>query len=53
MAGESVHSFPWGGKKKKREKKMLPRREYARKNFKTCDKNLILFLQKGTIYFVP
>lgn len=42
-----------GEGKKKTRKKMLPRREYARKNFKTCDKNLILFLQKGTIYFVP
>lgn len=52
MAGESVYSFPWR-KKKKRERKCYLGVSMVCKNFKICDKHLILFLQKETIYFVP
>lgn len=42
-----------GGKKKKRKRKCYLGVSMVCKNFKICDKHLILFLQKETIYFVP
>lgn len=51
MAGESAYSFPWrgGGGENAKKRKYYLDVSMARKNFKTCDKNLILYLQKGTM----
>lgn len=41
--------FRGGGEKNAKKRKYYLDVSIARKNFKTCDKNLILYLQKGTM----
>lgn len=41
--------FRGGGEKNAKKRKYYLNVSMARKNFKTCDKNLILYLQKGTM----